>query len=204
MFHPHFDQIYCLSLKKREDRRFHFREEATRLSFCFKLWDAIPFEEMTCHIDFSQTRYVKMNHTPGNYSQTMNAREIIVDAISKKHERILFFEDDCVFLENVEEVYKNAFLTFKRKWDLFYLGFHHIKPPISIDLHVDKVVECYYSHAVAINRSAFTKILAKLDGHKPFDLILGQDIVSMGDSYATKIPIIVQRKGFSDISKVYK
>jgi Coenzyme PQQ synthesis protein D (PqqD) len=142
-----FEAIYCLNLDERPDRwenalrRFAMLNIASRV----ERFPAIP--------------------TPHNHHEgcTRSWRLMVAQARDRGLANFLGIEDDAIFLDTTLEVVSRAVSELAgMDWDLLYLGGAAWEEPAEIPGHValqsPRSLAC--THALAVNHSAYDRILA--------------------------------------------
>jgi hypothetical protein len=159
-----FDGVFCLNLDTDTDRWAAATRRHDQLDAA---WQVERFPAVA----------TPDNHHRGN---AMSFRRMVAEAKRRDFEHVLILEDDAVFIDDVEKVLRSATLELAEiEWDLCYLGacvWSQAFPflPGSAVLQACGPVTC--THAVAIHRRAYDRILAEI----PTDL---EDFARWLDDY---------------------
>ena len=195
----YFDKIYCLNLKKRENRWIYSNYQFINNNISVERFDAIDGEL----IDFNNEDDINLEslsrkgviENKGALGCLKSHLEIIKDAKSKNYKRILIFEDDILLSDNFnEEVKKIKDID----WNLLYLGasqfeWSNIKP----ENELYKCSKTLGTFAYALDISIYDEVLKIEQSYKKsIDNILS-DIQKFNDKCYTFFPNIV----ISDVSE---
>jgi GR25 family glycosyltransferase involved in LPS biosynthesis len=166
-----FDDIVCINLKTREDKRLH----------CQYLFKNVLNINVRFHI-------VDKHPLGGFYGCFHSHIEVIKNAFNKGYKNILIFEDDVVptHLFGNEIVIKIKDFFRLQDWDVFYFGMlplsYDIYDPIAffqapyVSKHIVKF-NPLNTHAYALNRSGMSKILSTYStfiGNEHYDIFLSK------------------------------
>lgn len=187
----YFDKIFCINLKRREDRWKESEKEFLRNGLKVERFEAIDSKER--------------NVTPQN-ACTMSHIEILRHQILNKWNRILILEDDCQFNTNYNLEELNDFNTLielvPTDWDMLYLGGNNVVKPQAINSYVSKVRKTYTTSSYGITLNAAKKALPHL--HKltaQIDVMYANEIQTTSNCYIFTPPLCWQRSGYSDIEE---
>ena len=188
----YFDKIYCLNLKKRENRWIYSNYQFNNNNISVERYDAIDgelidFNDNDINLEsFSRKGIIESKGALGCLKSHL---EIIKDAKSKNYKRILIFEDDILLSDNFnEEVKKIENID----WNLLYLGasqfeWSNIKPENGLY----KCSKTLGTFAYALDISIYDEILkTEESSKKSIDNILS-DIQKSNDKCYTLFPNIV-------------
>jgi hypothetical protein len=144
-----FDAVFCLTLNDQTER---WNEMARRFEVLDIAW---------------RVERVLATRAPDPYvSHARSFRAMIAEASRRDYRNVLILEDDAVFLDSTIDVMVAAVDDLaRREWDLLYLGACVWSQdfPFAADSTVLQVPRRITStHAVAVNRTAFERILTEL------------------------------------------
>ena len=137
MLNPHVDQIYCVNLKRRADRKERFLK---RLAETGTDTSKLTFIEA---VDGKELKEVpkEFNHpwpphqSPSAYGCQRSHVNTIQDAKDNGYETILIFEDDVTFRPNFQKMATAFFENVPNDWQSIFLGanitnagFGHLNP----------------------------------------------------------------------------
>jgi len=209
-----FDKIYVINLDSRKDRYEECLVE-------FKKHDLIV--ERVSAIDGISTFKKGINRNAGNHGLILTNIKIIEDAIKNKYTKILILEDDVMFVNNLNLIFKEKIFFMPNDWDLLYLGGSHLfnkgmfnclsnEINFKIDGDTYKLLNndlcsttwTQTTHAVGINCVMFETLLHHMKTKAlPIDIIYCE-LQQSGFGVYTFLPsIALQRPSFSDIEKQY-
>jgi hypothetical protein len=182
MWFEQFDKIWVLHLPNRKDRYRQTTDEFERYQIPFSWRPAFP------HADPRMGLYLTM-------------RLAFEEALQKKYESILLFEDDCQFLWDPQPVMDKALLQLPMDWDLLYLGCNLVNRPAGFYApNLLPVSRALATHAVAYSAAAM-ELFVSLPVTLPVDILLAQQIQSSGHSYCICPMVVSQYPGYSDIMR---
>lgn len=151
--YAYFDDIVCITLKHREDRREHMNAVTTALS--------IPL----------RYQMVERHEKGGMYGCFASHVEVITDCYHKGCKRILIFEDDVVPTPSYSINDVKTAVCFMQseedRWDMFYFGYFVFNTNVrdmiisaapTSSKHVIRYAPLA-THAYCVNRHAMEKIL---------------------------------------------
>lgn len=113
---------------------------------------------------------------------------------------VLIFEDDAMFVDNMESIIQPALQQLKDKpWDFFYLGGRLIAPAKKVSPNLAKMIGAYCTHAYAVNHTMYDKILEYDHAHwKAIDVFYSM-ITRDFNSYICYPLAVHQRPSVSDL-----
>jgi hypothetical protein len=141
-----FDQVYCISLAERTDRRQTARREFERVGLLHR----VQFVIVDCH---------PINSEQGIFESHMNC---IRAGLAAGAQRILIFEDDVVFRGFSPTILDRAinFMSSNDDWDVFFFGcFVHSSKKIPFRSVLRVRYRCC-AHAYVVNGAFAEKLVA--------------------------------------------
>ena len=185
MWTSFFDKIYVINLPKRIDRLLQFVEEMEKYEIEFEIINGIE-------------------HESGAEGLRQTVENIFIDAIEKKYDNILIFEDDCYFVEGkstVDWTMENAIKELPEQWQILYLsaqptnGFNRRQSGCLLQLD-----GAFATHSWAISNQGMREILSVgLDA--PIDNSIVKSIQPLQRCFITYPILTSQRAGMSDIGR---
>lgn len=179
------DEIVVLNLPEREDRLIQFTAMMEEYKIPFRRIEAIK----------------KDNGAEGLRDSMV---KLFTEALSKRHKNILVFEDDCLFVEEVEtfhDTMNKAIDNLPELWVMCFLGcqvtgkfIHRHHPNI---LSASKV---FSTHAVLYSERGMKECLSQGFSY-PIDNYYVDKIEPLRASYVVWPLLATQREGYSDICK---
>ena len=171
-----FDKIYVVNLEKREDRKEEMLVKLKKHNIKFSFVKAIngfdkpyideyneyknkPIDDKSHPLEIKYNK--KMLISPGALGYIYSWINILNDAIEKKYDNILCFDDDILFHKNFEMELSKVKNIFNGKWKVILLGAsQHIWNNINItEKNYYQPVETDGSFAIGIHRSIFKELL---------------------------------------------
>lgn len=193
-FIKNFDKIYCVNLNRRPDRLEEVQKEFERVGLSgIERFEAIDGSTY----DWSHTKSHLLVGELGLIETHIN---IIKEAIDKKYESILIFEDDVYFNDEFLKI-DEYMVALPTDWEMLYLGGNHTygRPPEHINNKVLRLNRTYTTHAIAIKSSLFELILENTKlMEKQIDVYYA-DLHTIKNVYGFSPNLALQRIDFSDI-----
>lgn len=189
MLNNYFDKIFCVSLPHRTDRRENFKKEAERIGFSFSFVDGIICD--------GNGKIYK-----ANLGNLRTLGKIIRESIEKRYKKILIFEDDCVFRDELLPNLKQG-LDSNPECDILYLGGSYFVPNAIEELENDKIfnraINLYAAHSYSLCSNVFKPLLERIereDKHVDMNLV---DLQKEFKALVFKRNICIQGESYSDI-----
>lgn len=113
------EQVICLTIPKREDRREHADKEFEEAGIEFIYH---------CGIDLSGEKSRGEKFTGGMKGCFQSHQDILRMALSGGIECLMVTEDDLVFVPGFNDLIKMAVKELPADWDMLYLGYESHKP----------------------------------------------------------------------------
>lgn len=193
-----FDKVFCINLDKRKDRLNLVEKELSKHNVVFERFSAIDGETI------NKKDYTTNSKIPvGHIGCTLSHAKLIKLCKEKGYKKVLILEDDVVFKENFEELFKEYIKEVPEDWNMFYLGGNHnVHVGNKLEMvtkHVGKCNQTFSTHAYAINESLFDEAISVLSkGEKQVDIYYSE-IQKRKKIYTFFPGIANQRIGYSDI-----
>ncbi len=207
MFLNYFDKIICLTLERRPNRWEIALEE-------FKKYGLENIVEKFNGVDGKDSGILEQNLPMsdgvrlkfGEIGCTMSHQKIIEKCQKEGYENVLILEDDAEFDSNWQITLKNVIeKELPQNWDMLYLGGNHSIKPTQVTEHLFKIQHTYTTHAYAVNKRIFPKILetfpkTAVDCKRQVDVYYSS-IQKSTNSFVIMPHIAWQKEGFSDIQE---
>jgi GR25 family glycosyltransferase involved in LPS biosynthesis len=204
-----FDKIYCINLDKRIDRwqditkqfEFNWINEYTR----------IPGIEGNIYNLKSDKYPHPMRGFNGVSGGTMAHLNVYLQAYGDKCKCFLVIEDDCVFHNNLQNLWTKCMEQLPVDWDLLYLGgmFEPSKGSLhQVTTDLLKGSGIMSTHCYAVRDTILLRLISTFLKDYPYltdsaDGFLCQ-IQKECNTYAFYPPLAWQKAGFSDIQNEYR
>ncbi len=135
IINKYFDHVYVLNLKKRTDRKIAMLQKLGRLGIKAEFVEAVDgYSEQSLNeyqtyldkdlgnhpLEIAQKR--KMIRSAGAWGYLKTYCGILLDAKRRNFNRILCFDDDAVFHNDFEDLFKQRIQLIPEDWKLLYLG----------------------------------------------------------------------------------
>jgi len=188
------DNIYCINLEKRVDRR-------ERCNLLFKKYN-LKFNYFKA-IDGNNLKHLSSVLNKGAIGCCLSHYKIWEDIVIKNNKISLITEDDVIFHDDVLQLFKLYYPEVPSDWNLLYFGGNHCKQKLNfISNHVHKLSNTYTTHCYAITLECAKYLINKFN----LDTILTKQIdVNLADvqkeisCYGFYPHLAWQDNGFSDI-----
>lgn len=194
-----FDKVFLINLKRRKDRLDFFQSQVDK-------FDLGNFEVVEA-VDTSNESNRNKRMMPGAYGLIETNIKIFEKSIEENYETICIIEDDCMFLDEINNVeYYYNYLP--QDWDMLYYGCNHnyhapnFPRPIMINEHVLKLQHSHSAHFVVIKKTMYEKIKSFIcNFHGPLDVMYVKFQLE-NNVYSFNPNLTTQKPGFSDIELV--
>lgn len=204
----YFQKIYCVNLDRRPDRweecleQFYIHNlEVSR----FSAVDAKNIPEIVKRVD----------KIPGLVYGAVGCgrshRLIIESAKNDNLDNILILEDDVQFHDDLNIMFSEFIQEVPDDWDILFLGGNHSlnniwqrEPVTKISEHVYKLVFCYATHAYAVRKKAYDKIIeCLLPENDRGDVLFSHAQVQL-NTYILRPHLAWQRPSYSDVEENFE
>lgn len=191
-----FDKAYCINLAHRTDRWKHFEDEQKYLGFEVERFEAVNGK--TCGMNPGRPPVQGWSTISlGNLGDVLSHRAIILQSKRNKLNNVLILEDDVEFDKTID--LKSLLEQAPKDWQILYFGGNHQSPLIPVNKYWGRCQFTLTTHAVAINKHIFFKILDITSGlGAPIDLYYAM-LQPYYYCYAPLKPVAWQIDGYSDI-----
>ena len=210
-----FDNIYCVNLAHRTDRWEDSSKLFAEHSLIVERFEAVNGKEVF---------QPGLNRHAGAYGLVLTHIKIFEDAILKKYKSILIFEDDIIFVNDIEKKFGNKIDYLPNDWGFLYLGGNNQFTRGNFEMitgnSAEKISSSNYNHfnyelvrtrwtqstyAIGFNGNILPDVLQRLKNFKdPVDVLY--PLLANDDTYKAFVflPTLVKPKpGFSDIIGIY-
>ena len=199
----YFEKIFCINLDRRPDR---WQE-------CLKQFSIHNLEvSRFSGVDAKNIPEImeKVNRTPGlvfgDIGCGRSHRLIIESAKRDNLNNILIFEDDVEFHDSLNEVFSKFIQEVPDDWYILFLGGNHSlnnvwqrEPVMKISEHVYKLIFCHSTHAYAIRKKAYDKIIeCLLPENDKGDILFSHAQIQL-NTYVLRPHLAWQRDSYSDV-----
>ena len=183
MIYP-WSKAVVINLPSRKDRLEQFSLGAEKQEINFTTWPA-------------------MAHPLGAVGCLASHREVLRAFKDSGDECWAIFEDDCLFVDNFQELFHNFFDLVPVCWDALWLGGRHLDHPIRMHEHARVITKVSLSHAYVISHRAVDALLGLtergLPGTSHVDKMWSDALGPRGLTYAPVPWLCGQSDGWSDI-----
>ena len=202
MLNEFVDQIYCINLERRTDRKEIFLKKLTEeaetstdnLTF-IKAIDGttIPNEDMAEEFHAGWPHYTK-----GAWGRAVSHINAVKDAKEKGYKKILIFEDDVTFINDFKTNYKLFYDNQPGEWDTLWLGANFVSRPRVLNDYVGSA-NSYAAHAYMLTEKTFDMITGWAI-NAPIDIFYCNSLQNefRATTYHALPRICGQFKGYSD------
>ena len=189
MVNNFFDKIFLLNLDRRKDR----------LEKCITILEShnIEYERFSA-IDGSKIDGDMGPLLKGEIGCRTSHLNIIKKAKKEKLNSILILEDDFEMCDNFIESFESTIKQLPVDWEWLYFGGSHFEEPTIMSGNIYKVNKTYTTHAYAIKKEIYDKLIETLEVSEPADVRLSL-LQKELNVYVTIPHLITQRDGYSDI-----
>lgn len=208
----YFDKVYCINLDKRKDRWLEIQEEFQKNEIEVERFSAIEGNPMGWkHVleDQGKLNHIKKQSFIGAAGCMASHVNLWKTAKKNGYDNILIVEDDCIFRENLQQLFSQRISEVPNNWDLLYFGGVHKTCngkylPESVSDYVLKCARMITTTCYAIKSSCYDLAIDTVLENEPVfhavvDGYLAAYIQPKCNAYAFAPPFAWQRAGYSDI-----
>jgi len=207
----YFDKVICINLAKRYDRWEEMQEQFNKHKIKVSRFNAIDGNPMGWKSENFAGKETSFNGAMGCIASHVN-----VYSLAKQNgwKNVLIIEDDCDFIDNLNEMFEESIKTLPNKWDLLYFGGVHETRggkfvPEKFNKYFVRAKRIITTTCYAVNHTAYDLILDTVLKKKPYfdcpiDTYLGAYIQPSLKTYAYHPPIAWQRPSHSDIQNAHR
>lgn len=195
----YFDQIYCLTLERRADRRSEMRN----------VFEALSLQPDDIRWVFGPDRPLILGKPNGNFGCTLGHRKILEDIITNGISRALVFEDDAAIaydgpemknLQDPQALFAAHIGEVPSDWDMIYLGGQYgDNPQRRISPHVIKFNRMLTTSSYGITFDMAKRMAPSIGGVGPIDSLYG-GFQPDSKCYIFQPRLFTQGKSFSDLT----
>lgn len=195
-----FDHIYCLNLDKRIDRWKVCEREFDRLGIEVERFTACDGEAVLQEIPDEKKQFITVK--PGALGLNISHQSLLMDAMEKKYNSFLLFEDDIEFSPTFMEDFDRFSEEVPVNWEILYLGgnLDLWQPTRQFSEHVYNGDRILAAHAVGFQKRTFQRLYDSITVQEIVDVTLARTS-NQYNSYIFMPRMAFQRPDFSDIEK---
>ena len=187
----YFDEIYCISLSRRSDRRKKFKKNYKNLGT-----NKVTFFNAIEGTDIDDPEWT---FSKGALGCRLSHLAIYKEALRKKQKRVLIFEDDVIIRKNFIQNLNTLYTMVEDDYDMIYFGGYNYIKPIPLVKNILRLQNTLALHAVAINHRCLTQLIQKIETDKrSIDSVIAE-LHPQLKVYGFEDQTAIQRKGYSDI-----
>lgn len=204
----YFQKIYCINLDRRPDRWQECLDQFSIHNLEVSRFSGVDAKNIPEIME-------KVNRTPGlvfgDIGCGRSHRLIIEKAKKDNLDNVLILEDDVEFHDNLNEIFSESIQEVPDDWDILFLGGNHSlnniwqkEPVTKISDHVYKLIFCYSTHAYAVRKKAYDKIIEclLLENNKG-DVLFSHAQVQL-NTYVLRPHLAWQRASYSDVQENFE
>lgn len=186
-----FDEVLCINLKERADRRKETIEEVGQYDIEFNFFEAsgpVQSERLL----------------PGECGAFKSHRNAILYARQKRHSQVLILEDDVELCPDFNTKFSEAINKVPDDWDMIYFGGNHESEPELLGDGLLKCSQTFAIHCIGVRWSAYEPILQMCRAYDmlvPIDYLYAELHRNSLNVYAFSPALAFQRVGYSDIQQ---
>lgn len=204
----YFEKIYCINLDRRTDRWQECLEQFSTHNLEVSRFSAVDAKNIPEIVE-------KVNKTPGLVLGSIGcgrSHRLILE-LSKKNnlDNVLILEDDVEFDDNLNQIFSKCIDDVPDDWDILFLGGNHSlnniwqkEPVTKINDHVYKLVFCYATHAYAVRKKAYDKIIECLIKENDRGDVLFSHAQIQLNTYILRPHLAWQKSSYSDVEENFQ
>ena len=211
MINSYFDKIICINLKHRADRWKEVSRQCQRADIAVERYDAIENNPMGwVHIPGKdKMNHIKPESWPGAAGCMASHINVWKLAKANNWKNVLIIEDDCDFVDNLQNIFNQQIKQVPNDWDLLYLGgIHETRGgqyiPDNIAPNVLGCKRLITTTCYAIKDTCYDLVINTILENEPkfytaVDTYLASRVQPLINSYAFHPPMAWQRRSFSNV-----
>lgn len=204
----YFDKIVCINLKRRPDRWSEMEIQFKKHGLNVLRIDAVDGNPMGWKTKSFAGKMSAFDGTMGCIASHVNIYKM---AKQNNWKNVLVIEDDCDFIDNLNQLFNESIKTLPEDWDLLYFGgIHETRNgkfiPENFNQYFVKSKRIITTTCYAIKNTVYDLALNTILENEPYfhtaiDGYLGAYIQPKCITYAYHPPVAWQRASYSDIQK---
>ncbi len=196
----YFDNIFCINLDRRTDRRAQAEAEFKKHGITVEFVSGV--DGLTLDVKPMISADAELV-SRGDLGCTLSHLKVVKLAKERGYENYFVFEDDVELSEDFNEIIGRRMSQVPIDWDMIYLGGNHDQPLIPINDAVSKMTRTFTTHAMGIYKSAYDAMI-EVWGKENDKVDIGlSSLHSKMNCYVFRPHLAFQRAGFSDILEKY-
>ncbi len=196
MLNKYFDNIFCINLDRRVDRKADAEAEFKKFGIEVEFVSGIDGKTIDIPTIISRDSTIVSR---GDLGCTLSHLKVARIAKAKGLRNYLVFEDDVELHNDFNTVFEEYFLQVPQDWQMLYFGGNHDKPITEINAHVSKMERTFTTHAFAAKSSIYDEMIKVLGAEDDKVDICISSLHSQFPCYVFRPHLAFQRAGFSDI-----
>lgn len=192
----YFDGIFCINLKKRPGRKQQAMDEFAKHNITVEFVEAIDGNDLGAILVTGADGTIP---SPGDIGCTLSHLKVAQLAKERELRNYLVFEDDVELSADFTSDFAQVVKQLPLDWDMLYFGGNHAGGYISAAPNLVQVTKTYTTHAMAVNRHFFDKIIEVLGRRNDKVDVLIASLHATANCFCFMPHLAFQKPGFSDI-----
>jgi GR25 family glycosyltransferase involved in LPS biosynthesis len=190
---PGIDNIYCVNLERRPDRREQASKEFQKFNLDFEFFTGVDGHKLN----------VKSTIKPGHVGCVLSHLNLYRYLKTIEGSVFMITEDDVVFSSDFIDIFLDRIKAVPDDWNLLYFGGNHngISPKM-VSQKIHRLQKTYTTHCYLVKKSSLDSLINEFDTPNIFDSEVDVHLSRIQTKlpcYGFFPPIAWQREGFSDI-----
>lgn len=205
-FNSCFDRIVCINLCDRIEKKEYMNSQFKRLNIDCEFYSAVPLGfsyKIGESITSTKKGYFNYKKQPNEVGCSLSHYYNIKKAYMEGINKLFIFEDDCIFINNFDEIFKEYYNNIPVNYDAFML-YNYMEESnnnyVSVNNYWKNMNKCWSAISYSLNRRAMEFYIDYMDN---YFCIADLPIYKMGDKlncYVSSKPLIIPKLDFkSDI-----
>jgi GR25 family glycosyltransferase involved in LPS biosynthesis len=217
MINNYFDKIICINLDKRTDRLKESWKQWSANNLIVERMSAVEGNPMGWrHVTERDAGINTIKKSSWNGAAGCMASHVNIWKRAKAEgwKNVLIIEDDCDFIQDLQNVFSKLIKEVPIDWDLLYLGGVHEERegrfiPTEISENIVKCARMITTTCYAINESCYDLAINSVLAEEPWfytavDGYLAAVVQPKCNAYAFNAPLAWQRGSHSDIQNAHR
>jgi len=186
--------IFILNLKKRNDRLEHIKTEMSKID-CkeYKIFESVDGSLLE-----NKTRL-----TNGMLGLVKTYIKLHEELLKTNYQDVIIIEDDCVFIENFNNLLKEYIDSIPKNWDFLYFGANHNRhmgyTTTKINENVLKLTYSFTAHCVLIKKVVFDELIENIKNLNIENDVMLARLQQKYNAYSSSKILTSQLPNFSNI-----
>ncbi len=199
MLNKYFDHVFCINLKRREDRRAQAEAEFKKHGIEVEFIEAIDGKLLDLPKMVSSD---SLTMSPGDIGCTLSHLNVVKLAKERGYKKYFVTEDDIEFADDFNEKFEEYFKQLPSDWDIVYGGGSNVGGLVDVTPNISRIIKTYTTHAFGVKESMYDAMIEVWSNPEKVDISLSS-LQTKFNCYIFQPHICFQRGSYSDLLERY-